>query len=70
MYIPQLLFSKFIMSLKQGCRSRRGGGGVGPGMCCPAFSALVTLKSTQLFYFKLRALSLAILPPSKTGLGP
>lgn len=45
------------------------GWGVGPGICYSAFSALVTLISTQLFYFKLRDVNPAILSSSKTSLG-
>ena len=44
-----------------------GGGGV--EICGPAFFALVTLMSTQLFYFKSRILSAASLSPSKTSFG-
>lgn len=68
-YILQWLFYKFMMFPKQNCGNRCGEEGGRPGICCPAFFALVTVMSTQTFYFKSRILGPASLSPSKTSFG-
>lgn len=67
--ILQCLFYKFMMFRKQNCGNRRGEEEGRPGTGRPAFFALVTLTSTQMFYFKLRILDPASLSPSKTSFG-